>query len=138
MFKKKLKETELKIERKTIFNIPSDEAKQYLASIIEDVKTIMSSDRFMEATKKVKLPENANIQDYANLVKKTAPNKIYNFLMLFADDCYDEVRRILSAIFVTDFDEYKKKSIKEMAEDLASLGSFEIAKLLGFFNHSAK
>ena len=98
----------------------------------------MSSDRFMEATKKVKLPENANIQDYANLVKKTAPNKIYNFLMLFANDCYDEVRRILSAIFVTDFEEYKKKSIKEMAEDLSSLGAGEIAKLLGFFNHFAK
>lgn len=137
MFKRR-KEIEIKIERKTIFNIPSDEAKEYLTSIIEDVKTIMASDRFMEATKKVKLPENANIQDYTNLVKKTAPNKIYNFLMLFANDCYDEVRRILSAIFVTDFDKYKKKSIKEMAEDLSSLSAGEIGKILAFFNRSAR
>lgn len=137
MFKRH-KEIEIKIERKTIFNISSDEAKEYLASIIKDVNTIVSNDKFMEATKKVKLPENATIQDYANLVKKTVPTKIYNFLMLFIDDCYDEVRRILSAIFVTDFEDYRKKSIMDMVQDISSLGTGEIAEILGFFIRSNK
>ena len=46
MFKK------TKIERKTIFNIPSDEAKKYLTIIVKDVQTILSNDKFMEVTKK--------------------------------------------------------------------------------------
>lgn len=124
-----------KTERKTIFNIPSEEAKSYLASIVRDVHTILNNDKFLEATKKVKLPENATIKDYENLVKRVAPNKIYNILTLFIDDCFDEVRRILSAIFVTDFNEYKNKSIADMCKDIASLNSDEIARVLGFFLH---
>lgn len=130
MFKKKKTEN---VERKTIFNIGSDEAKVYLSSIIKDVHEILNNDKFMEATKKVKLPENATIKDYENLVKKTVPNKVYNFLMFFIDDCYDNIRRILSAIFVTDFEVYKKKSIQEMCEDISSLSSSEMSKILGFF-----
>lgn len=129
MFKKKKTE----IARKTIFNIPSDEAKMYLASIVKDVSTIMSSDKYMEATKRVKLPDNATIKDYENLVKKVYPQKVYNFLTLFIDDCFDEVRRILSAIFVTDFEEYKNKSIEEMCKDISSLSGTEIARVIGFF-----
>ena len=105
MFKKKTKI----IERKTIFNISSEEAKQYLTSIVKDVHTILNNEKYMEATKKVKLPENATIQDYERLVNKVYPQKVYNFLMAFVDDCYDEVRRILSAVFVSDFEEYKNK-----------------------------
>lgn len=127
MFKKK------KTVRKTIFNIPSDEAKMYLASIVKDVNTIMNSDKYMEATKRVKLPDNATIKDYENLVKKVYPQKVYNFLTLFVDDCFDEVRRILSAIFVTDFEEYKNKSIEEMCKDISSLSGTEIARVIGFF-----
>lgn len=121
--------------RKTIFNIPSEDAKKYLSSIVKDVHTILNNDKFMEATKKVKLPENATIKDYELLVKRVVPQKMYNFLMLFIDDCYDELRRILSCIFVTDFEEYKNKSIQEMCEDLSSLTSGELSKILGFFHH---
>lgn len=130
MFKKKTK-----IIRKTIFNISSEEAKPYLESIVKDVHTILNCDKFLEATKKVKLPENATIKDYERLVKKTVPNKIYNILTLFIDDCFDEVRRILSAIFVTDFEEYKHKSIENLCEDISSLNGSEIARILGFFQH---
>lgn len=119
--------------RKTIFNIPSEDAKKYLSSIVKDVHTILSNDKFMEATKKVKLPENATIKDYENLVKRVVPQKVYNFLTLFIDDCFDEVRRVIGAIFVTDFEEYKNKSIEEMCEDLSSLSANEIGKILGFF-----
>lgn len=131
MFGKKI--VEMKPARKTIFNIPSDMAKPYLSAIIKDVKTIMDSEKFMEATKKVQLPENATIKDYEHLVKKVAPAKIYAFLSLFIDDCYDEVRRILSAVFVTEFELYKNKSINDMCEDLYSLNNDEIIKLLRFF-----
>lgn len=127
MFKKK------KTIRKTIFNICSEDAKQYLASIVKDVNTIVSSDKFMEATKRVKLPDNATIKDYENLIKKVYPSKVYNFLTLFIDDCFDEVRRILSAIFVTDFEEYKHKSIEDMCKDISSLSGSEIARIIGFF-----
>lgn len=119
--------------RKTIFNIPSEDAKKYLSSIVKDVHTILSNDKFMEATKKVKLPENATIKDYENLVKRVVPQKVYNFLTLFIDDCFDEVRRAIGAVFVTDFEEYKNKSIEEMCEDLSSLSANEIGKILGFF-----
>lgn len=119
--------------RKTIFNIPSEDAKKYLSSIVKDVHTILSNDKFMEATKKVKLPENATIKDYENLVKRVVPQKVYNFLTLFIDDCFDEVRRVIGAVFVTDFEEYKNKSIEEMCEDLSSLSANEIGKILGFF-----
>lgn len=119
---------------KTVFNIPSDEAKIYLSSIAKDVHEILNNDKFMEATKRVKLPENATIKDYEQLVKKTVPQKIYNFLMLFIDDCYDNVRRVLSAIYVTDFEEYKKKSLQEMAEDIARLSQSEIGQILSFFH----
>ena len=120
-------------QRKTIFNITSEEAKEYLVSIVADVKAVLECDRFLEATQKVKLPENPTIADYEKLIKKTVPNKIYNFLLLFADDCYDNIRRILSAVFVTDFEIYKKKSLKQMAEDISSLGLSEVAKILSFF-----
>lgn len=131
MFKKKTKI----IERKTIFNVSSEEAKQYLASIVKDVHTILNNEKYMEATKKVKLPENATIQDYERLVNKVYPQKVYNFLMAFVDDCYDEVRRILSAVFVSDFEEYKNKSLQEMCEDISSLSSNELSRILGFFRH---
>lgn len=131
MFKKKTKI----IERKTIFNISSEEAKQYLASIVKDVHTILNNEKYMEATKKVRLPENATIQDYERLVNKVYPQKVYNFLMAFVDDCYDEVRRILSAVFVSDFEEYKNKSLQEMCEDISSLSSNELSRILGFFRH---
>jgi hypothetical protein len=130
MFKKKTEKP-----RKTIFNVSSEDAKPYLEVIVKDVHTILNSDKFLEATKKVKLPENATIKDYENLVKRTVPNKIYSILTLFIDDCFDEVRRILSAIFVTDFEEYKQKSIENICEDIASLNSSEIARILGFFRH---
>ena len=127
MFKK------AKIKRKTIFNIPSDEAKKYLTMIVKDVQAILSNDKFMEATKKAKLPDNATIKDYENLVKRVVPKKVYNFLTLFIDDCFDEVRRILASIFVTDFEEYKNKSINEMCEDISTLSGAEIGRILGFF-----
>lgn len=129
MFKKK----KTKIIRKTIFNVPSEDAKVYLASIVKDVHTIISNEKYMEATKRVKLPDNATIKDYENLIKRVYPNKVYNFLTLFIDDCFDEVRRILSAIFVTDFEEYKNKSLEEMCEDISTLSSNEIGRILGFF-----
>ena len=130
MFKKKKTET-----IKNIFTISSEEAKVYLSSIIRDVKTIMENEKFVDFTKKVKVPENATIKDYENLVKKVVPNKVYNFLTLFIDDCYDEVRRILSAIFVTDFEEYKKKSIEEMCKDISNLSRTELGKVLSFFRY---
>ena len=128
MFKKKTK-----IVRKTIFNIPSEEAKIYLSSIVKDVHTILNNDKYMEATKKVSLPDKATIKDYENLVKRVYPQKVYNFLTLFIDDCFDEVRRILSAVFVTDFEDYKNKSLNDMCEDIASLSLNEIGRILGFF-----
>lgn len=132
-FKKKKIEIQPTLLRQNVFNIPSDEAKKYLSSIIQDVNTIMQNDKFMEATKKVKLPENATVKDYENLLKRVAPNKIYNFLSLFVDECFDEVRRILSAIFVTEYELYKKKSLSEMCEDIASLNKEELRKILSFF-----
>lgn len=129
MFKKK----KTKIIRKTIFNVPSEDAKVYLASIVKDVHSIISNEKYMEATKRVKLPDNATIKDYENLIKRVYPNKVYNFLTLFIDDCFDEVRRILSAIFVTNFEEYKNKSLEEMCEDISTLSSNEIGRILGFF-----
>lgn len=129
MFKKK----KTKIARKTIFNVSSEEARVYLASIVKDVHTIISNEKYIEATKRVKLPDNATIKDFENLVNRVYPTKVYNFLTLFIDDCFDEVRRILSAVFVTDFEEYKNKSLEEMCEDISSLSSNEIGRILGFF-----
>ena len=119
---------------RTVFNVPSEEAKIYLSSIVKDVNEILNNDKFMEATKRVKLPENATIKDYEQLVKKTVPTKIYNFLMLFIDDCYDNVRRILASIYVTDFEVYKNKSLKEMSEDIARLSQSELGQILSFFH----
>lgn len=131
MFRRK-KEIEI-VPVKTVFNVPSEEAKIYLSSIVKDVNEILNNDKFMEATKRVKLPENATIKDYEQLVKKTVPSKIYNFLMLFIDDCYDNVRRILASIYVTDFEVYKTKSLKEMSEDIARLSQSELGQILSFF-----
>ena len=130
MFKKKKTET-----IKNIFNISSEEAKVYLSSIIRDVKTIMENEKFVEFTKRVKVPENATTKEFEQLVNKVVPNKVYNFLMVFIDDCYDEVRRILSAIFVTDFEEYKKKSLEDMCKDISTLSKTELGKVLGFFRY---
>ena len=130
---KKTKQT-----RKTIFNIPSDEAKIYLNSITNDVYIIKKSEKFIEASKKVNLPQDATIKDYEKLIKHTIPSKIYNFLLLFFDDCFDNVRRILSAVFVTDFEEYRKKSLEEMCQDIASLQVNEIYRLFSFFIHSGR
>lgn len=129
------KKKELVVEKKAnIFTIPSEDAKKYLSIIIRDVKTILSNDNFMEATKKVKLPPNATIEDYSRLVKRVAPEKIGKFLTLFLDDCFDEVRSVLGAIFITDLEEYKKKSIKEMCEDISTLTSDEVLSIIRFFH----
>ena len=130
MFKKKKTEN-----IKNIFNISSEEAKVYLASITKDVKTIVENEKFIEFTKRVKVPENATTKEFEQLVNKVVPNKVYNFLMVFIDDCYDEVRRILSAIFVTDFEEYKKKSLEDMCKDISTLSKTELGKVLGFFRY---
>ena len=130
MFKKKKTET-----IKNIFNISSEEAKVYLASITKDVNTIVENEKFIEFTKRVKVPENATTKEFEQLVNKVVPNKVYNFLMVFIDDCYDEVRRILSAIFVTDFEEYKKKSLEDMCKDISTLSKTELGKVLGFFRY---
>jgi hypothetical protein len=98
----------------------------------------MKSEKFIEASKKVALPKEATIKDYERLIKQTIPSKIYNFLMLFFDDCFDNVRRILSAVFVTDFEEYRKKSLEEMCQDIASLQVNEIYRLFSFFIHSGR
>ena len=134
MFNKKKTEQVLE-KKKNVFTINSDDAKQYLSSIIRDVKTILTNDKYMEATKKFKLPDNATIKDYEKLIKKVYPEKIYNYLALFIDECYDEVRRIFSAVFITDFEEYRKKSLIEMCEDLSTLSKNELSKLIGFFLH---
>ena len=134
MFGRK-KEVQVEPVRHTVFTIPSDEAKKYLSAIIKDVNIIMQNDKFMEATKKAKLPENATIKDYEDLVKRVAPNRIYAILSLFIDECYDEVRRILSAIFVTNYELYKTKSLTDMCEDIASLNTNEIRQILRFFTH---
>ena len=81
------------------------------------------------------MPENATTKEFEQLVNKVVPNKVYNFLMVFIDDCYDEVRRILSAIFVTDFEEYKKKSLEDMCKDISTLSKTELGKVLGFFRY---
>lgn len=130
--------TEIKQKKMTVFDIPSDDAKQYLSSIIKDVDTIISNPKFMQATKKVEVPDNATIKDYEEMLTRIAPAKLYSFLTLFIDDCYDELRRILSAVFITDFEYYKKKSLKAMCEDIASLGKDNLGVLLGFFTRSGK
>lgn len=122
-----------KVIKNNIFNIPSDDARKYLQSIVADVNTILNNDKFMEATKKAKLPDNASIKDYEELIKRVAPKKIYNWLMLLTDECYDEIRRILSAVFVTDFEEYRKKSLEQMVDDISLLKDEELLKILRFF-----
>jgi len=122
----------------TVFDIPSDEAKAYLSAIIKDVNTIISNPKFIEATKKATLPDNPTIADIEKLVTRVAPAKIYAFLSLFIDDCYDEVRRILSAVFITSYDIYKKKSLRAMCDDIVSIQPTHLAQLLGFFIRSGK
>jgi len=135
-----MKKNKIDIQPKklTVFDIPSDEAKEYLSTIINDVNTIISNPKFIQATKKVEVPENATIKDYEEMLTRIAPAKLYSFLTLFLDDCYDELRRILSAVFITDFEYYKKKSLKAMCEDIASLGKDNLGALLGFFTRSGK
>jgi len=117
----------------TVFDIPSDEAKAYLSAIIKDVNTIISNPKFIQATKKATLPDNPTIADIEAIVTRVAPAKIYAFLSLFIDDCYDELRRILSAVFITDYEFYKKKTLRDMCEDIASLDTKNLGALLGFF-----
>ncbi len=134
----KREQIDIQPRKLTVFDIPSDNAKAYLSSIIKDVDTIISNPKFIQATKKVKLPDNASIKDFEELVTKVAPAKIYSFMSLFIDDCYDEIRRILSAVFITDFEIYKKKSIREMCEDVANIKPKHLGTLLGFFTHLGK
>lgn len=117
----------------TVFDLPSDEAQKYLSSIIRDVDTIVNNPKFMEATKRVHLPEDASIKDFEALVTRVAPAKFYTFLCLFIDDCFDEVRRILSAIFITDYEIYKRKSLREMCDDIAGIQPKYLGRLLHFF-----
>lgn len=129
------KKAEEPVKIRNVFTVPSDEAQMYLSRVIDDVKTIMQNDRFMEASKKVKLPDNAGLADYEKLIKDTIPSKISSFLSLFIVDCYDNVRRILASLMATDFDEYKNKTLEEMCEDFATLNIAEVTKLIRFFIH---
>lgn len=130
-----MKKDKFEIQQKTltVFDIPSDEAKKYLSSIIRDVGVIINTPSFIEATRKVKLPEDATIKDFEELITRTVPSKIYSFLNLFINDCYDEVRKVLSALFITDYEIYKKKSLNAMCEDLARMDKKYLREFLGFF-----
>ena len=132
MFKKK--KTQEKVVKTTVFDIPSTEAKEYLSSITKDVKVILENEKFINALKKVELSKDATPIDYENVVKRVLPNKVYDFMTLFIDDCFDNVISIMSALFVTNKEEYAKKSIMEICEDFASLGEDKIAKILRFFH----
>ena len=135
MFGKKKKAKEIEEPIKTVFDIPSEEAKEYLSSIIKDVNVIISNPKFIQATKKAYLPDNPTIKDVEELLTRVAPAKIYSFLSLFMEDCYEELRRILSAIFITDYEVYKEKSLRAMCEDIAKLDKTHIGQLLSFFIH---
>lgn len=129
---------EIPQKKMTVFDIPSDEAKQYLSAIIKNVNTIISNPKFIEATKKATLPDNPTIADIEKLLTRVAPAKIYAFLSLFIDDCYDELRRILSAVFITDYEYYKKKSLRQMCDDIASIEVKHLGTIIGFFIRSGK
>lgn len=132
-WKKKKVEEPKKI--RNVFTIPSEEAKKYLGHIADDVKAIFESENFMEASKRVKLPENATRADYEKLIKQITPAKVAGFLRWGLVDCYDNFRRIMACLMAVDFEEYKNKSIEEMCEDFATMNVAEVANLLRFFIH---
>ena len=72
----------------------------------------------------------------SDLIRREDVIKLVNqFVFGLCKEQNDEVRRILSAIFVTDFEEYKKKSLEDMCKDISTLSKTELGKVLGFFRY---
>jgi len=139
MFKKKSKPVEIvSIKKKTVFDIPIAESKDKLQNIVSDFYSIMESDEYQEASKKIQIPEKATKEEIEKVLKEFSPAKIKGWLMLILDSKYDNIINILSTIFCVSKEDYQKKSFNEIIEDVSYLFKYELGKIAGFFTQPRK
>jgi len=135
-FRKKVKKIEPK--KKTVFDLPIGESRAILQNIISDVYAIIDSDTFIELTTKVNVPKVETYAEFKNIVKQFSSKKIKALLELVFNEKFDNIINILSAVFMEKPEEYKKKTIAQIVEDLRNLQPNERDGFIGFFTQAHK
>lgn len=135
-FRKKVKKIEPK--KKTVFDLPIGESRAILQNIISDIYAIIDSDTFIELTTKVNVPKVDNFDELKRFIKQFSSKKIKALLELIFNEKFDNIINILSAIFLEQPEEYKKKTIAEIIKDLSNLQPNEKDGFIGFFTQAHK
>lgn len=125
-------------KKRNVFDLPFDEGTKRLSSIVDDVYRICNNKKFAGAvSKSIKVPANATQKDFENIwYGAEAAKKVKDFLNVFLIDEKEAILNILSTIFCEDKEEYRKKSINEMIDDLQTISVEDRGRLLAFFTRS--
>lgn len=125
-----------KIEKKkTVLDLPFDEGVKRLSSIVDDVYNIVNNPNFASAiANTIKVPQDATKKDLEKIwYSAEVGGKVKGFLNVFLRDETESILNILSTIFCEDKEEYRKKSILEMLDDLHSISKDDMSQILSFF-----
>ena len=138
IFKRKPKQKIAVQKKMTVFDLPIGDSRVIFQNIISDVYAITESDTFIELTTKVKVPKVETYAEFKNIVKQFSSKKIKALLELVFNEKFDNIINILSAVFMEKPEEYKKKTIAQIVEDLRNLQPSEMESFTGFFTHAHK
>lgn len=138
IFKRKPKQ-KISVQKKaTVFDLPIGDSRVIFQNIISDVYAITESDTFIELTTKVKVPKVETYAELKSFVKQFSSKKIKALLELVFNEKFDNIINILSAVFMEKPEEYKKKTIAQIVEDLRNLQPSEMESFTGFFTQAHK
>lgn len=121
-------------KRKTVFDLPVDDSMNKLSSIVDDVYRILNNKKFVGALEKIKVPKNATRRDLeAVWYGAEVANKVKEFINVFLVEERESILNILSTIFCESKEEYRKKSLSEIVDDIAKLTQDEKGQIFAFF-----
>ena len=121
-----------------MFDLPFDESVKRLSNIVDDVYRICNNPRFVGAlNKSIKLPKNATQKDIEKVWYGDAvAEKIKGFINVFLVEERESILNILSTLFCEDKEVYRKKSVNDIFDDLASLDNDEKGRFIAFFTRA--
>lgn len=123
---------------KTVFDLPIEESKVRLNKMSNNIYAIVESPKFAEIASKIPVPVSATQKDIDAMLKQYAPKKVKDILSFILEDNFENIIGIIAELFCSTYDEYKNKSLNEIAEDLSRLTKSEVKILLNFIRRAGK
>ena len=121
-------------KRKTVFDLPFDESMDNLSNIVDDVYRILNNKKFVGALEKINVPKNATRKDLEEAwYGEEVARKVKEFINVFLVEERESILNILSTVFCESKEEYRKKSLSEIVDDITKLTQDEKGQLIAFF-----